>query len=131
MSTVVSGLILTRDLMFTSKVVGTAQALGLAIKSVGGLDRAEALIAEHAPRAVFVDLAAGDLASPDALSRLMALAPGVPFIAFGSHVDADALAAARAAGCREVMPRSKFTMQLPELIRKYLGDAPGTGPQVS
>ena len=119
-----SGLLLTRDLMFTSKVVGTGQALGLAIKAVGALDRAEALIAERPPRVVFVDLAAGDLTSPEALARLMAAAPGVPFVAFGSHVDADALDAARRAGCREVMPRSKFTLQLPDLVRAYLGDGP-------
>ncbi len=123
METKPAGLLLTRDLMFTSKVVGTAQALGFVVKAVGGLERAEALIAEAALRAVFVDLAAGDLVAPGSLARLMALAPEVPFVAFGSHVDVDALEAARAAGCREVMPRSKFTMILPDLIRKYLGEA--------
>jgi len=42
-----------------------------------------------------------------------------PFVAFGSHVDTEALAAARAAGCDPVMPRSKFSMELHELIRRY------------
>ncbi len=72
--------------------------------------------------AVFVDLAAGDLVSPAALlSYQKEAGPGVPFIAFGSHVDTLALEAARAAGCDPVLPRSKFTAELPELIRKYLG----------
>ena len=116
------GLLLCRDLMFTVKITGTAQALGRSVKVAGDLDRASALIAEVRPAAVFVDLAAGPLAGPEALAWLQAEAgPDVPFIAFGSHVDADALAAARDAGCREVMPRSKFTLQLPDLIRRYLG----------
>ena len=37
-------------------------------------------------------------------------------IAFGSHVDAELLAAARAAGCDEVLPRSKFFARARELL---------------
>ena len=40
-------------------------------------------------------------------------------MAFGSHVDTEALAAARAAGCDPVMPRSKFTAELAKLIERY------------
>jgi DNA-binding NarL/FixJ family response regulator len=122
-----SGLLLSRDLMFTVKIVSTARELGQAVRAVGRVEQAEAFLAEHRPRAVFVDLAAGDLVAPESLAKLMAAAPDVPFLAFGSHVDADALEAARAAGCSEVMPRSKFTLQLPDLIRRYLGDEPPAG----
>ena len=116
-----SGLLLSRDLMFTVKITGTARELGREVKVAGDVDRASALIAELHPRVVFVDLAAGPLASPETVARLRAEAgDDVPFIAFGSHVVAEALAAARDAGCREVMPRSKFTIQLPDLIRRYL-----------
>ena len=45
--------------------------------------------------------------------------PGTWFVAFGPHVEADALAAAKAAGCQVVIPRSKFSAELPELIRQY------------
>lgn len=116
-----TGLLLSRDLMFTVKITGTARELGREVKVAGDVDRASALIAELHPLAVFVDLAAGPLAAPEAITRLRAEAgDDVPFIAFGSHVDAEALAAARDAGCREVMPRSKFTIQLPDLIRRHL-----------
>ncbi len=117
----VAGVLLSRDLLFTVKITGTARELGCKVQVAGNVELASALIAEHRPRAVFVDLAAGPLASPEALARLQAEAGAeTPFIAFGSHVDADALAAAKAAGCCEVMPRSKFTVQLPDLIRRYL-----------
>lgn len=119
----VSGVLLSRDLMFTVKITGTAKELGHRVQVAGNLELASALIREHHPKAVFVDLAAGPLASPESLTALQAVAgPDVPFIAFGSHVDAAALAAARAAGCDPVMPRSKFTMELPDLIRRYLGE---------
>lgn len=119
----IAGVLLSRDLMFTVKITGTAQELGHKVQTAGSAEQALTLIREHRPKAVFVDLAAGPLASSETLTALQAAAgPGVPFIAFGSHVDAAALASARAAGCDPVMPRSKFTMELPALIRRYLGE---------
>ncbi len=41
---------------------------------------------------------------------------GVRTIGFGSHVDHELLAAARAAGCDEVLPRSKFFARIGELL---------------
>lgn len=118
----VAGVLLSRDLMFTSKVTGTASALGFRVVVAGDPERATAMIAEHRPRAVFVDLAAGPLVAPESLAALQRAAGlETPFIAFGSHVDVEALAAARAAGCREVMPRSKFSAELPDIVRRWLG----------
>lgn len=115
------GLLLCRDLIFTSKITGTAGALGQRMLVAGDAARARALIAEERPAAVFVDLAGGDLVSPGAIAEYRALAaPDTPFVAFGSHVDTAALAAASAAGCNPVLPRSRFTVELPELIRRLL-----------
>jgi hypothetical protein len=36
----------------------------------------------------------------------------------GPHVDAERLAQARAAGCSLALPRSKFSADLPELLRR-------------
>jgi uncharacterized protein len=43
----------------------------------------------------------------------------IPVLCFGSHVEVDALRAARAAGAREVVARSRFVSALPELIEKH------------
>lgn len=115
------GLLLSRDLFFTSKVTGTAQALGLRVLAAGSVVAAESHIREHAPRTVFVDLSAGDLASSETIVKLReAAGPGVTFLAFGSHVDTNALASAARAGCDPVLPRSNFSAELPVLLTKYL-----------
>jgi CheY-like chemotaxis protein len=114
------GILLSRDLIFTSKVTGTAAALGHRVLVAGAVTLAATMIEKWKPRVVFVDLAAGDLVEPAALLAFRQLAgPSTPFVAFGSHVDTDALAAARGAGCDPVLPRSRFTAELPELIRRY------------
>jgi hypothetical protein len=60
------------------------------------------------------DVVVIDLGRPGALEVLPSLSGRV--IAFGSHVDADLLEAARAAGCDEVLPRSKFFARARELL---------------
>lgn len=68
---------------------------------------------------IIVDLNArqGALAAIEELGKDGA--PGDPrkMIAFLSHVQTDLAEKARAAGCREVMPRSKFTQNLAEILR--------------
>jgi CheY-like chemotaxis protein len=115
-----AGLLLSRDLIFTSKITGTARELGHRVMVAGNSALALAMIEQWRPKVVFVDLAAGDLVSTPALIAYQkTAAPGTPFVAFGSHVDTDALAAARDAGCDPVLPRSKFSSELPDLIRRY------------
>ena len=117
-----TGLLLSRDLIFTSKVTGTATALGCKVVVVGSSALVEPLLAKWRPAVVFVDLAAGDLVAAGSLVRYRGLAAaGTPFVAFGSHVDVRALAEAAEAGCDPVMPRSRFSAELPALIRRYLG----------
>jgi CheY-like chemotaxis protein len=120
-----TGLLLSRDLIFTSKVRGTASALGHRMIVAGDAGFALAMIAKWHPKVVFVDLAAGNLVNTRALLAYQkAVAPGTPFLAFGSHVDTAALDAARAAGCDPVLPRSKFAAELPDLIRRYFESPP-------
>lgn len=119
-----AGLLLSRDLIFTSKVTGTARALGHRVMTAGNAALASTMIDQWRPAVVFVDLAAGELVSPAALMAFRKQAgESVPFVAFGSHVDTAALAAASAAGCAEVMPRSKFSAELPAIVARYFSPA--------
>ncbi len=65
---------------------------------------------------VDADVVVVDLSRPGVLEVLGGLdAPRT--IGFGSHVDRELLDAARAAGCQEVLPRSRFFAHLEELLR--------------
>jgi hypothetical protein len=117
------GLLLSHDLIFTSKIKGTATALGYPMTVAGSDSQARSIIETYRPRVVLVDLTAGDLVSPAALVSYQAMTgPDVWFVAFGSHVDIDTLAAAKTAGCHVVLPRSRFSAELPKLMRLYFSE---------
>jgi len=115
------GLLLSDDLIFTSRITGTARALGLTVKAARSVEALEALAREQAPTGVLVDLGNPGLEVPDLIARLRAACPMMPrVVAYGSHVDAAGLRAARAAGCDIVLPRSAFVEQLPASLPEWL-----------
>lgn len=113
------GLLLSKDLIFTSKITGTARELGQQVKVAGNPRLATEMLQQWNPKVVFVDLSAGELVQPAAILAYRKIAPEARFVAFGSHVDTQALADAKAAGCDPVLARSQFTANLPDLIRTY------------
>jgi hypothetical protein len=107
-------------LIFTAKVKGTAAELGYPMMVAGAETQARSMIETYRPRVVLVDLTAGAMVAPAALIAYQGLAgPESWFVAFGSHVEVDTLAAAKAAGCHVVLPRSRFAGELPTLLRHY------------
>ena len=92
----------TPDLMDRSKI-------SAAIPGCRFVARPEALVGLAATEVILVDLSKRGVleALPDIV------AGGARVIAYGSHVDKKLLAAAEAAGCTEVLPRSQFFRQLP------------------
>ena len=125
-----TGILLCCDLIFTTKVQGTAQALGYRLEVIGDVSKAKSAIGALHPQVIFIDLTAGKLAAPDVVSDYVKLAgPEVWLVAFGPHVDKEALAEAKAAGCQVVLPRSKFAENLPVLMHSYYGQRPGESCQ--
>ncbi|MBS0204414.1 MAG: response regulator [Planctomycetes bacterium] len=116
-SMIVHGLLLTRDLMFTSKVMGTAAALGLRIETVGAIDALQTRAVEVHPRVVFIDLGCTEFAPQAVMDRLRA-DPRPVVIAYGAHVDVERLEAAVAAGCDDAQPRSRFSATLADQLRQ-------------
>lgn len=92
------------DLMDRSKVAAAAPSVNFVPTPV-----------ELAAAAAGADLVLVDLSRPGVVEALSEL-KGVRTIGFGSHVDRDLLAAAAAAGCDQVLPRSKFFAELHELL---------------
>jgi hypothetical protein len=94
-------LIATRDLFFRSKLAAVAAAGGAA------------LVARDAP----CDLVVVDVEAPGAAERIRGLvAAGVAVLAYGPHVRAELLRAAREAGATAV-PNSEVERVLAERIR--------------
>jgi CheY-like chemotaxis protein len=115
------GLLLSDDLMFTSRITGTGAALGLRILPARSADALLALAKAHAPRCVLLDLSNPGLHLGELMDRVRESCPAMPrLVAYGSHVDAAALKEAREAGCDPVLPRSKFVEELPRSLADWM-----------
>jgi CheY-like chemotaxis protein len=114
------------DLIFFSRVSGAARASGLTVRMVRTPADLLAAARAGAPQGVIVDVHNPGLDLPGLLAGLRAAcAPPPRVIAYGSHVEAAVLRAAREAGCDSVMPRSTFVTELEGHIAEWLA-APGT-----
>jgi DNA-binding NarL/FixJ family response regulator len=115
-------LLLSDDMMFMSRIAGTAHDLGLSIKIARAVDPLKTLVQSERPACVIVDLANPGLVIGDLTGWLAETCSPVPrVVAYGSHVDAETLRRAREAGCDVVLPRSKFVTELPNRLREWIG----------
>ena len=105
-------LALIRDLMFSSRVTGTAAELGIPVRVI----RDPARLAGEPGRRLIVDL--NQPGAIDAASAWRGRGGGrADVIGFVSHVDTATIQQARAAGIDRVMARSQFVQVLPQLLR--------------
>lgn len=117
----VEGLMLCDDLIFFSRVSGAARAAGLSVRMIR--TAAELLAAARAtpPGGVILDLHNPGLDLLALLAELKEACPVMPrVVAYGSHVEAATLRAAREAGCDRVLPRSQFVKELEEKVGEWL-----------
>ncbi len=110
---------LVDDLFFQARLAETARQVGVDLKIV---TTTEALAEEARTAAglVVIDLNARADAIA-AIEKLRASGNAAPVVAFLSHVQTELAERARAAGCREVMPRSKFTQNLAAILGAVKG----------
>ena len=111
-------IVLIDDLFFQAKLFETAKQTGTTVETVATGDQLVKSAALSPAALIIVDLNARQGALK-ALEKLGANGSGNPrrVIAFLSHVQTDLAERARAAGCQEVMPRSKFTQNRAEILR--------------
>src|SRR3990172_259284 len=100
------------DLMRQSRVAEAARALGYVVALAATADEARQAPRDNGRAVVILDLQAEGVPWRDVL----AAAGPAPVIAFGQHTRAGVLRAAKAAGCRIVVPRSQLVEELPQLI---------------
>lgn len=109
------------DLFFAARIRETARQVGVPVEIVPAA-QFEAALARRQDRNgtsfVIVDLNSTE--AVDLIRKLKANAYSSPIfiVGFASHVASELIAAARMAGCDQVMARSAFTQQLPDLLRR-------------
>jgi CheY-like chemotaxis protein len=115
-------LALVDDLFFQAKLSETARKLGVTLKTVSTgatlvkmLEAAPDGARGDLPRLVVVDLNARQ-GAVEAIEQLQRSGNPIPVIGFLSHVQTELAERARAAGCKQVMPRSSFTANLSEIL---------------
>lgn len=117
------GLLLCDDLIFTSKITGTAKALGLVVQQARTLADLLTRVRGASSPCVILDLHFPGLEVATLVPQLRELGAG-RIVGYGSHVEAETLRAARVAGCDPVWPRSKFVEDLATALPGWLGTQP-------
>jgi CheY-like chemotaxis protein len=121
-----SVLALVDDLFFQARLQETAQQMGIELETVSTADAflvralgrggsGPSKAGTLSPTLLIVDLNARTGAL-EALEKLRAAGNQAPVIAFLSHVQVELAERARAAGCQQVLPRSKFTQSLAAIL---------------
>ena len=108
------------DLMFSSKIKTAAGQLGVAVTFPRSAETAIAEMRRSAPSLVILDLnnaRTNPLGIVASMKEDPALA-SIPTVGYASHVQTDVINAARQAGVGEVLPRSAFTVQLADILRR-------------
>ncbi len=113
---------LVDDLFFQAKLVEIAKHVGVELRTCATPTALAQEISHSAPHLVIVDLNAAS--NPlDAIRHVQSLDRAIPMVAFLSHVQTALAESARAAGCRDVMPRSKFTRDLATILARAKSDS--------
>lgn len=107
------------DLMFASRISSAAKALGVEIAFARSPEAIVEAVRTKAPRLVILDLNSMKVRPLEAVAALRAdpALASVPTVGFVSHVQTDLIDQARQAGVGQVMARSAFVMQLPQLLQ--------------
>lgn len=118
------GLFLTTDLLFSSKVTGAAGMQGLKVEVVMSAAKLMERLATDDVRLILLDLTAPQLNPTTLIPELKKSAPQAHLVAFGPHVQEQALLAAHQAGCNDVLTRGQFNMECHALLKRHLSAEP-------
>jgi hypothetical protein len=116
-------LALEKDLFFSVKMRDTLRHHGMEVKTVRTLPAFEQEMAasgEEKPALVIVNTATKGVDWEAAIRE--ARKSGFTVLAFGSHMDLEARAKALQAGAQRVVANSKFTSDMPGLVKRMLNE---------
>lgn len=122
-----SVLVVSTDLMSSTRIVDTATAAGYAAT----LAETPGQLGQMAAALAVVDVAATPGSVMDAVAALRAVNPAVRIVAVYRHTDPDQARAARTAGCDLVLNRAQFFGDIGAALARLAGDtaAPAARPE--
>jgi DNA-binding NarL/FixJ family response regulator len=103
---------LTNDLLFSSRVTGVAQCVGIDLRVVSSVDKISGDV-----KLVLLDLTLASLDIATAVKSIKERCPGARIVAYGPHVQDQLLQAAADAGCDEVLSRGQFDREMERVVR--------------
>lgn len=117
------------DLLFKSKIMETAEHVGVEVSFPRSPRKFLAVAAESPPDLLVLDLNSGRF---EPLKLLEELKSGestrdVPVVGYLSHVQKDLAVAAKEMGCDRIVARSAFTKDLPKILAGGAADDAKTG----
>jgi len=119
-------LLLSADLMCSSRVCGAAERIGSGALTASST----AMLLEQLPSEsltlVVLDLNTPGLDVSELVPQVRRAAPSLPILAFGPHVHSQRLQAASESGCDLVVSRGQFHAQMDEILTRL---AQGDGSQ--
>lgn len=115
-------LFLTKDLIFPSQISGMIQQKAGELKVVADEEQLLREAAQNSVALVILDLSTPGLNPKHLLPALRKQNSEIgPIVAFGPHVQASRLTAARQAGCDEVLTQGEFHHRVGSLIDLHCG----------
>ena len=110
--------IVVDDMFFAAKINAAANQAGRQVERVRSREQLEQEVIENPPSLLIVDLNSERLNPLETIEHFKAnpRLSAVPIVGFVSHVQTELIHSAQAAGCDYVLPRSRFTQLLPEII---------------
>jgi DNA-binding NarL/FixJ family response regulator len=110
------------DLFFQAKIQETARKLNVKVefvKSESDLSERMKQNGEEKPSLIIVDLNSNSVKPLSLIPKLKSKLKKTSVIGFLSHVQGDLKQKAHEVGCDMVLPRSAFSQNLPQLLRRH------------
>ena len=114
------GLLISSDLMISSRVTAMAKDCNTKVDVISHLDRLQESPEHFQYGCILIDLATIPAAVDTLLQQIRSSGISAPAIAFGSHVNTQQLEEAKSAGCDYVLSRGQFSQSLRIIIQEHL-----------
>ncbi len=117
-------LIAVNNMIFTSKIMSVLdgmEAEGIkAIRSEEIFTKAQ----ELRPDLIIIDLNLNGIEAPALINKLRSygVTSKIPILCYSPHIMADQMKAAKSAGATEVLPNSKMTSRMQQILGKYINN---------